>query len=107
MSTQSLRKRRVVSKISFIIPVVTIFRSNKNILAQVIDPDTLLTVHSVNSNKMSGKTKSEKSAEVGQAIAAWLKAKEIAKVSFNRNGFLYHGRVKSVADAIRESGIEI
>ena len=107
MSTQSIRKNRTAKKITFNFPVIVVSRSNKNIVAQVIDHETRNIIFTANSNKLTGKTKTEQSAAVGGVVAEFLKKNNIAQVVFNRNGNLYHGRVKAVADGIREAGITI
>ena len=106
MSTQEIRKNRTLQKISYNSPVVVITRSNANVSAQVIDPNTRLVVFTSNSNKTE-KSKSEKSQFVGDEIANFIKKAGYEKATFNRNGYLYHGRVKELAEAIRAGGIEI
>jgi large subunit ribosomal protein L18 len=106
MSTQEIRKNRTLQKITYNFPVVVVTRSNANISAQVVDPNTRLVVFTSNSNKAT-KSKSEKSVTVGSEIATFLKKGSYAKATFNRNGYLYHGRIKELAEAIRAGGIEI
>jgi large subunit ribosomal protein L18 len=86
-------------------PRLCIFRSNNEIYAQIIDDVTRKTVVSVSSLKETG-TKTEKAKAVGTAIAAKAKEADITNVVFDRNGFLYHGRVKALADAARENGLQ-
>lgn len=86
-------------------PRLSIFRSNSEIYAQIIDDTTKKTILSVSSLKATG-TKTEKAKVVGAAIAEKAKAANITNVVFDRNGFLYHGRVKALADAARESGLQ-
>ena len=86
-------------------PRLTIFRSNSEIYAQIIDDTTKKTILSVSSLKATG-TKTEKAKTVGAAIAEKAKAANITNVVFDRNGFLYHGRVKALADAARENGLQ-
>jgi large subunit ribosomal protein L18 len=107
MSTKLIRKRRVTQKLTYLFPVVTVSRSNKNVVAQVIEPDTRKVVFTATSFKLSKVTKSEKSKSVGEQVAAYLKQNNMPQVVFNRNGYLYHGRVKAIAESIRESGIVI
>jgi large subunit ribosomal protein L18 len=59
------------------------------------------------SNNLNNKTKTEKAVEVAKLLAEKIKQLNYSKVLFDRNGFLYHGRVKAVADTIRAAGIEI
>lgn len=90
-------------------PRLTVFRSNSEIYAQLIDDTTGNTIVSANSLQKDldtkGKTNVEKAAMVGKLIAERAKEKEIADVVFDRNGFLYHGRIKALADAAREGGL--
>lgn len=93
-------------------PRLCVFRSQKHIYAQVIDDTlghTLLEVSSL-SSEFKGKLKKTgtKSAakEIGKAVAQKCLEKGIKKVVFDRNGFLYHGRVQALADAAREAGLE-
>ncbi len=86
-------------------PRLCVFRSNSEIYAQIIDDVTRKTVVSVSSLKATG-TKTEKAKAVGTAIAEKAKAANITNVVFDRNGFLYHGRVKALADAARENGLQ-
>ena len=106
MSTQEIRKNRTLQKISYNFPVVVITRSNANVSAQVIDPNTKLVVFTSNSNRTE-KSKSEKSQFVGAEIAGFIKKVGYEKATYNRNGYLYHGRVKELAESIRAGGIEI
>src|SRR5574344_1163189 len=90
-------------------PRLSVFRSNKEIYAQVID-DVKRVTHSAASSleksvEKSG-TKSEIAAKVGKLIAERAIAAGINTVVFDRNGYLYHGRVKSLADAAREGGLK-
>ncbi len=88
-------------------PRLTVYRSLKHIYAQVIDDDqgcTLVSASSVAMKAAGGNVESAKA--VGAALAESAKAKGISKVCFDRNGRLYHGRVKALADAAREAGLE-
>ena len=88
-------------------PRLTVFRSNSQIYAQIIDDTKGVTLASASSLKITDKiTKSEKAAKVGTLIAEAAKAAGIETVVFDRNGYLYHGRVKSLADAAREAGLK-
>jgi len=86
-------------------PRLCIFRSNSEIYAQIIDDVAAKTLMSVSSLKGTG-TKTEQAKAVGAAIAEKAKAANITSVVFDRNGFLYHGRVKALADAARENGLQ-
>lgn len=93
-------------------PRMSVFRSLKHIYAQVVDDTKGATLaHSSTLAKdvkgpASEATKSEAAKLVGKAIAAQLKAKGITKVVFDRNGYLYHGRIKALAEGAREGGLE-
>ncbi|MGP1454808.1 MAG: 50S ribosomal protein L18 [Treponema sp.] len=90
-------------------PRMTVFRSNKNISVQVIDDDaqaTLVSVSTLEKDLRSLKVNIESGAKVGEEIGQRLKAKNITTVVFDRNGYLYHGVVKAVADGARKAGIE-
>ena len=90
------------------VPRLNVFRSNSNIFAQVIDDEKGVTL--VSSSSLSLKLKNGGNTEgaiaVGKDIAEQCKAKKIKKVAFDRGGYLYHGRVKSLADAARENGLD-
>lgn len=86
-------------------PRLTVFRSNSEIYAQIIDDTAKKTIASVSSIKSTG-TKTEQAKAVGAAIAEKAKAVNITNVVFDRNGFLYHGRVKALAEAARENGLQ-
>ncbi len=83
------------------------FRSNKQIYAQVIDDTTGTTLASASSLKMEEKLpKKEMAAKVGELIAKNAIEAGIEAVRFDRNGYLYHGRVKELADAARKGGLK-
>ena len=106
-----MRIRKVVSGTSSR-PRMTVFRSNKQIYVQFIDDlagVTLATASSLDKEvaaEAAGKNKSEVAALVGKLAAARAIEKGISTVSFDRNGYLYHGRVKMLADAAREGGLK-
>ena len=88
-------------------PRLTVFRSNSQIYAQVIDDTKGVTLASASSLGIKDKmTKSEKAALVGKAIAEAAKKAGVNEVVFDRNGYLYHGRVKEVADGARKGGLK-
>lgn len=104
-------KRRVRGKISGSaeLPRLSVFKSNKEIYAQLIDDKsgkTLVAASSREKGVDANGTKTEVSANVGKAIAEKAKAAGIEKVVFDRNGFVYHGRVKALADGAREGGLQ-
>lgn len=87
-------------------PRLSVFRSNKQIYAQVIDDVHGKTLVAASSKNITDKlTNIEKSALVGKALAEKALQAGISQVVFDRNGFLYHGRVKSLADGAREGGL--
>ncbi len=93
-------------------PRLAVYRSLTNIYAQVIDDRSRVTMASANSLKLTvepGEGETRKVAQaraVGKAIAEAAIAKGIKEVAFDRGGFLYHGRVKALAEAAREAGLE-
>ena len=102
-------KRRVRGKISGSaeLPRLSVYKSNKEIYAQLIDDQEGKTLASASSRTLNAKgTKTEISAAVGKAIAEKAIAAGIESVVFDRNGFVYHGRVKAVADGAREGGLK-
>ena len=87
------------------IPRLNVYRSNTNIYAQIIDDENGVTLASASSMKMKGNN-TEVATKVSEAIAKEAKKAKITKVVFDRGGYLYHGRVKALADAARENGLE-
>ena len=90
-------------------PRLSVFRSNRDIYAQIVDDAAGITLvfsssraAEINEQKV---TKIEKSALVGKMLAQKAQEAGISKVVFDRNGYLYHGRVKSLAEAAREGGL--
>lgn len=105
------RHRRVRKKVNGTPerPRLCVFRSNKHIYAQVIDDvaqHTLAAASDFNVTKNVSGATCEVSAAVGKLIAERAKEKGIEKVVFDRGGNLYHGRVKALADAAREAGLD-
>ena len=107
------RKRRVQTSLSRMPQTrLTVYRTSKHITAQLDEPETGKTIATVstNSKRVMGDATStgniEAAKKVGAAIAEAAKEKQISEVVFNRNGFLYHGRVKALAEAAREAGLE-
>ena len=102
-------KRKIRGKVSGTAehPRLTVFRSNKQIYAQVINDAEGKTLAAASSLKITGKaTKKELAAQVGELIAKNAQAAGIQAVVFDRNGYLYHGRVKELADAARNGGLK-
>jgi len=88
-------------------PRMTVFRSNKQIYVQLVDDLTGKTLAAASSLGMTEKMpKKEQAAKVGELIAKKAQEAGITSVVFDRNGYLYHGRVKEVADAARNGGLK-
>lgn len=86
-------------------PRLSVFRSNAHIYAQVIDDVNSVTLCAASDMKIAKGTKTERATEVGNAIAKLMLEKGIKACVFDRGGYLYHGRVKVLAEAVREAGI--
>lgn len=86
-------------------PRLSVFRSNKQIYAQVINDITGTTLASASSLGLEKMPKDEQAQKVGELIAQKAQAVGIEAVVFDRNGYLYHGRVKELADAARKGGL--
>ena len=102
-------KQRIRSKISgtTTCPRMSVFRSNSQIYVQLIDDTQGKTLASASSLGIKEKmTKTEKAAQVGKLIAQNAQKAGISTIVFDRNGYLYHGRVKQLADAAREAGLK-
>jgi large subunit ribosomal protein L18 len=93
-------------------PRLTVFRSTKHIYAQISEPGTGATITTVSTRSKgivpdgTATGNIEAAKKVGTAIAEAARERKIDSVVFNRNGFLYHGRVKALADAAREAGLQ-
>jgi len=111
---RSWRKKRIRKKVRGTAqrPRLTVFRSACHIYAQVVDDElqrTLLAVSSMSTELERGEetgTKSDIAKKVGALVAKKCLEKEIKKVVFDRNGYVYHGRIKALADAARAAGLE-
>ena len=86
-------------------PRLTVFRSNKQIYAQVINDLEGKTLASASSLGLENLPKIQQAEKVGEAVAAKAKAAGVEAVVFDRNGYLYHGRVQALADAARKGGL--
>jgi large subunit ribosomal protein L18 len=92
-------------------PRLSVFRSLQHIYAQVIDDESGTTLVAASTNdpmargSLSG-TKTERAKSVGQTIAQRAKDKGVSHVVFDRGGYMYHGRIKALADGAREAGLE-
>lgn len=113
--TKIYRRNRIRNRIRKIVsgtserPRLSVFRSNKHLFAQLIDDvngNTLVAASSIDKSILEAKgNKVEKAALVGKLIAEKAKNSNISSVVFDRGGYLYHGRVKSFAEAAREGGL--
>ena len=105
------RKRRGADKVrgTAEYPRLVVHRSNKYVYAQIIDDVRAKVLVSVNEKTLASAkgTKMENAAAVGKEIADLAKKAKISKVKFDRSGYLYHGRVKALADGAREAGLQI
>jgi large subunit ribosomal protein L18 len=101
-------KKKIRAKIAGteVRPRLTVFRSNKFIYAQIINDKVGKTLAQASDVKIAKGTKTERAKEVGRAIAANALKIKIKKVIFDRNGFKYTGRLKTVADEARAGGLE-
>lgn len=115
MNTKALRREKIKKKIRKVVsgtaqrPRLTVHRSNKEIYAQLVDDLSGVTLASASSFKnknLSKVAKNEASKAIGKEIAKLAIDKGIKVVNFDRNGYLYHGRVKSLAEGAREGGLE-
>ncbi len=114
LTGRARRKRRIRKKVSGTPerPRLTVFRSHKQIYVQVVDDlagTTLAAASSLGKEAPAAEKTTRKKAcaeAVGKSIAAACSDKGITRVVFDRNGYLYHGRVKALADAARKAGLE-
>ncbi|GAA5073841.1 50S ribosomal protein L18 [Maritalea mobilis] len=105
-----LRNRNKLRTLAGGRPRLSVHRSNKNISVQLIDDTNGVTLASASSLEKDlgvvGKNNAEAAAKIGAAIAERAKAKGVEECFFDRGGFLYHGRIKALADAAREGGLK-
>jgi len=112
--TKLQRRNRIKNRIRKIVsgtaakPRLSVFRSNKEISAQLIDDVAGVTLASTSSLALKNAkgSKVEVATEVGKVLAGQAAKAGIENVAFDRNGYLYHGRVKALADAAREEGLK-
>ena len=90
------------------LPRMSVFRSNKDIYVQLVDDINGITLAAASSKKVEEKAanKTEMANAVGKLIAEFATEKGISKVVFDRSGYLYHGRVKALAEGAREGGLK-
>ena len=114
LNPRERRKMRIRNKISGSAerPRLSVYRSASHIYAQVIDDASGATLAAAStlskdlSDKIDGDNKSSKAKKVGELVAKLCLAKNIKTVVFDRNGYLYHGRIKALADGAREGGLD-
>jgi large subunit ribosomal protein L18 len=115
MTTPLFKKRQSRTRYKIAVnalgrPRLSIFRSGKHIYAQVIDDSTAATLAAASSNEKEGRLAKtwnlDAASSVGKKIAERALAKGVKQVVFDRGGYIYHGRVKALADAAREGGLE-
>ncbi|BDU67756.1 MAG: 50S ribosomal protein L18 [Candidatus Tyloplasma litorale] len=105
--TKHLRVRSKISAGTLARPRLNIFKSNTGIYAQIIDDDKGITIASASTQTLKLKGNNiENAIKVGQAIAENGKNQGVKAVVFDRGGYIYHGKVKALADAARKSGLE-
>lgn len=103
------RQKRIRAKIrgTDSMPRLSVFRSNKYIYAQAIDDQNGKTLASASEKEIKeGKTKTEKSKVLGVLLASKLKKKKKDSIVFDKGSFRYHGRVKALAEGLREGGLK-
>jgi large subunit ribosomal protein L18 len=113
MAMRLKRKRRIRTKTGGTVerPRLSVFRSARHIYAQIIDDQAGQTIAAAGSlspelkGKLENLKKADAAKEVGKLLAEKAKAKGIVSVVFDRNGFMYHGRVKNLAEGCREQGL--
>jgi large subunit ribosomal protein L18 len=116
--TKTERRARIKMRIRKVVngtaaqPRMTVYRSNKQIYVQFVDDVAGVTLAAASSldkdvaSEVAGKNPSEVAAVVGKLAAKRAIEKGVSQVAFDRNGYLYHGRVKTLADAAREGGLK-
>ena len=109
-SGRDRRRRRIRGKVNGTaeLPRLSVFRSNARIYAQIIDDATGRTLAAAGSTEQALRDagKGDAAAQVGKLVADRAMAAGVTRVVFDRGGYLYHGRVKALADAAREGGLE-
>lgn len=111
MKNQDRKTRRITrirKKIAFVSdrPRLTVYRSNVNIYAQIIDDQKARTLVSASSKEIKGATKTDQASEVGKILAQKAKEAKITKVVFDKGAYKFHGRVKALATGAREGGLQ-
>jgi large subunit ribosomal protein L18 len=108
MANLQVKKNRSKVKISYELPVLVVNKSNKYTSVSVLQAKTKKVLKSISSKSVeSTGTKTEKASKVGSLMAKYLSDNKFVKVVFDRNGFSYMGRIKALAESVKESGIII
>lgn len=107
-SSRDRRRKRIRAKVSGSAerPRLSIYKSNVAMYAQIIDDTKGVTLVAASTLGIKGKNKTEAAKAIGTEIAKLAKSKGITKVTFDRGGFIYTGRVQAVAEGAREGGLE-
>jgi len=104
------RRRRVRAKITGTAdrPRISVFRSNRGVFAQLIDDESGRTLAAVNwtEDDLKSLKRMEQAKKAGELLAERAKAAGVEKVAFDRSGYRYHGRIKALAEAAREGGLQ-
>ena len=107
---RTARVRHTLKRVAYGRPRLSVFRSSKHIYAQIIDDAKGVTVVSASSREKDARSKTGANVEaakaVGKRVAERAVAKGVKEVQFDRGGYLFHGRIKALADAARESGLK-
>src|SRR3989344_5494501 len=103
------RQQRIRARVSGTAerPRVSIFRSNNYVWVQLIDDTTGTTLGAVHGKAFAGVDKIAQAKQLGEALAAVAKEKGVQAVVFDRSGYQYHGRIKAIAEALREAGLAV
>jgi large subunit ribosomal protein L18 len=109
LERRSRRKRGIRKKITGTgqKPRITVFKSNRHLYVQAIDDSSGSTLSACSDGDAKVACTVDNAAAIGQKLAADLLAKNVKEVVFDRNGYLYHGLVKSIAEGIRKGGIRV
>ncbi|EAK0793297.1 UNVERIFIED_CONTAM: 50S ribosomal protein L18 [Campylobacter lari] len=109
LSLRIKRKKRIRAKISGTqaLPRISVFKSNRTLYIQAIDDVKAVTLAAVDGRKISVKANKEGAKKIAAEFAKALKAKNIEEAVFDRNGYLYHGVIAVLAEALRENGIKL
>ena len=87
-------------------PRLSVFRSNKSLYVQLIDDVKGATIVAATDQKSGSKSKIEKAKELGGKLAKSAIAKKVERITFDRSGYKYHGRIKALAEGLREGGLK-